>query len=136
MKALPALLTFSFFSFLTISVPPGASQVPASIEGFEEQCSYFVTSNWGCSYPGMFSAQISPPEGRISISPLSRQFLGISQISVHDNLDCGTPALCSFSFSPPLIGIHSLPPAFFECAGNADPFYLEICWLEKEEAVY
>ena len=98
-----------------------------------KHCSYFMPNNWQFSYPQMFSAQISPADGTMTISPLTQSFAGIVSLSVHSDLTCGVPANCVFLFQPPVTSLTALPGAFFECAANSNPMYLQACWLKREE---
>ncbi len=99
------------------------------------KCSYFMTINWGCSYPGMFSAQFSPTDSSLAVMPVPGPFAGITAVAVFDDLTCGTPPECVHQFPTPVMQKATVPRDWFACAMEAQPLFIKICWLEKKTGV-
>jgi hypothetical protein len=100
----------------------------------QAHCSYFVTLNWSCSYPGQFSAEFKPKSGRLLVTPVPGSFAGITSVAVFTDLDCGSQPLCSHQFPVPVTAQTEIPQAWWDCALAAQPLYIKICWKEKPVA--
>jgi hypothetical protein len=96
------------------------------------RCSYFMTFGWGCTYPGMFSAQFSPTDSNLTVTPVPGTFAGITTVAVYDDLTCGTLPECTHHFPTPVLSQAALPQDWFACAMEAQPLFIKICWLEKK----
>jgi hypothetical protein len=94
-------------------------------------CSYFITFNWGCSYPGMFTAQFHPAEQTLSVTPLPGNFGGIVSVAVFTDLNCGSQPKCSQTLKPPVVSQTYLSETWWACAMEAQPLFIRLCWVEK-----
>ncbi|MCF8245524.1 MAG: hypothetical protein K9J37_13620 [Saprospiraceae bacterium] len=95
------------------------------------RCSYFITFNWGCSYPGQFAAQFHPSDQSLTVTPVPGSFGGIVSVAVFDNINCGNPPLCTHQFKKPVTATASIPSAWYACALGAQPLFIRICWMEN-----
>ncbi len=94
-------------------------------------CSYFITFNWGCSYPGQFAAQFTPAEGTLTVTPVPGSFGGIVSVAVFTDLTCGSEPECVETFKPPVVAQTYISEAWWACAMEAQPLFIRICWVEN-----
>ena len=94
----------------------------------DQKCVYFMPFNWAISYPETFSAQFDPAASTATITSAAPNFAGITSISVVESLNCNYPAECTFRPRVAITSQASIPPAFFDCAQNAQPLFLLVCF--------
>lgn len=99
-------------------------------------CSYFITNNWECEYPGMFSATFEPETGILKVEPKPGSFAGITSLKVFTDINCGSMPECTYQFPTPLKTQANIPQQWWDCALAAQPLFIEICWKEKPVAQY
>ncbi len=93
-----------------------------------EKCVYFMPFNWQISYPETFAAAFDPDASTVTITSAAPNFNGITSIAVVESLNCNYPAECTFRPRVAITSTASMPPAFFDCAQNAQPLFLLVCF--------
>lgn len=107
------------------------SLVCCAMSAQKPRCSYFITFNWGCSYPDQFAAQFSTANHTLTVTPVPGSFGGIVSVAVFTDLTCGSEPECVETFKPPVVAQTYISEAWWACAMEAQPLFIRICWVEN-----